>query len=161
VLGKGTCRKLGEGLLHGLVGGLVGTAAMTAAMVAMYQRLPSGDREPLPPRYIAMNVAHVVGLTKHLSQRQRLVVTLTMHFAYGTAAGPGYTLVTGRLPIPPLARGLLYGLLVYLGGYAGWLPLTGIYRSPRQESAPRNALTLVSHLVWGGTLAVVSGDGGS
>lgn len=158
MLSTGSGRKLGEGLLHGLVGGLIGTAAMTAAMVAMYQRLPSGDRDPLPPRYIAMNVAQVVGLTEHLSRRQRLVVTLTMHFAYGAAAGPGYRLLANHLPIPPMARGLLYGLLVYLSSYAGWLPLTGIYRSPRQESAPRNALTLVSHLVWGGTLALVSGD---
>ena len=142
-----------------LAAGFGATVAMTAAMAAMFRLLPGAERYPLPPRFIAVRAARAVGLAQHLDDPARAAATLALHFGYGTSAGAACALVTPALRLPRLLRGLLAGLLVYVVGYMGWLPLTGLYRPPGEEPAARNALMVAAHLVWGGTLSLLAERG--
>jgi uncharacterized membrane protein YagU involved in acid resistance len=139
----------------GLVGGLVGTAAMTAAMARMHRELPRRDRYPLPPRRVAMEAAARSGLGPPVLEDERRKVTLVAHFGYGTAMGGVYSLVAPATRWATLTAGPPFGMAVWAGSYLGLLPALGLHPPATRESAPRNALMIAAHLVWGGTLAAV------
>jgi hypothetical protein len=142
-------------LLSGLVGGAAGTAAMTMAMRIMHRQLPSEDRHPLPPRHIAMALADKSGIGRPRREDDRKALTMAVHYGYGTGMGAVYSLIAPRTRWAPLVAGLPFGLTVWTAGYLGWLPAVGLYPPATQESAPRNALMIASHVVWAGTIAAV------
>ena len=146
---------LAKCLVAGASAGLVATAAMTVAMEAMFRLLPRWQRFPLPPRYLTVRLAARAGVAETMDEPARYRATLLSHFAYGTGAGAGYALLARRLPLPSPIGGILYGLVVYVVGYVGWLPALGLYQPPTRETAARDALLVASHVVWGATLALV------
>jgi len=67
--------------------------------------------------------------------------------------------VTGQAGGAELARaslvaGLPFGAAVWAASYLGWLPAIGFHRPAVDEPPARNALMIVSHFVWAGTLAL-------
>lgn len=88
-----------------------------------------------------------------LDETERIGLTLASHFAYGAAMGTLYSaLVKDALPVPRGVRGVTYGLGVWAGSYLGWLPAAGLYPPATEEPAPRNALMIAAHVVWGASL---------
>jgi len=82
---------------------------------------------------------------------------LVQHFAYGAAGGIAYELAERRLKLPePIPSGPLFGAALWVFGYAGWLPLTGLYPSPPKESARRLGTLVVTHLIYGTATAAAS-----
>lgn len=54
------------------------------------------------------------------------------------------------------AAGMGYGLLVWVVSYMGWLPAVRLFPyAPKSEPAPRNALMIFAHFVFGSSLAAL------
>lgn len=136
-----------------LLGGLAGMSAagpMTVVMLALHRRLPLKDRYPLPPREITEQVL------RPRSPEEAGLMTLAAHFAYGGAMGAIYTATVATPARHWIAKGLLAGAAVWAGSYLGLLPATGLLRSAKSHPAPRNALMLLAHGVWGLVLAGIT-----
>jgi hypothetical protein len=133
-------------LIAGAIGGIVGTAAMTAAMRRLHRRLPARERYPLPPREITERA------TPRLGEDASADLTVANHFGFGAAAG---ALMTSARP-PGVVGGSLWGVLVWLGSYFGWVPASGILRPASSHPARRNALMILVHLVWGSVAALTA-----
>lgn len=142
-------------VLAGVAGGLAGTALMTMAMRRMHAWLPARDQYPLPPRRVTMEAAERSGLGAPDRERDRTALTLVGHYAYGTALGGVYGAAAHRRAWPPLAGAVPLAVGVWAGSYLGWLPALGLHPAATKEPLSRNALMVVAHLVWAGTVAAV------
>lgn len=145
-------------LTFGSLAGLIATIPMTVFMRSTHRHLPWSQRYPLPPAQITTKAARSVGLDSDRQPRSWEVKTYVTHFAFGAAAGVLYALFQGdRTPPKPqaMARGCIYGTLVWSTSYLGWLPAAGIIRSATKEPWRRNALMLGAHWIWGSVLAIV------
>ena len=135
----------------GIAGGLA-TVGMTAAMVLMHRCLPARQRYGLPPEQITDELLERVDADHRLTHRQFEVLTMLAHHGYGTSMGAIYgAWEADQRPTAPVVNGMCFGLLVWAISYCGWLPAIGMDASATREPAQRNALTLLAHLIWGGT----------
>ena len=139
-------------ILAGALAGFAATGPMTAAMILMHRRLPVQQRYPLPPRRITMNFADMIDAKHEMSQTQRTAVTIAAHFGYGSAMGAAYSSFTDRLPGPPIAKGIGWGMIVWAGSYLGALPTFDLHEPATREPAGRNLLMIAAHVIWGATL---------
>ena len=143
-------------VLSGSVAGLVATGPMTVAMAALHRQLPPHERHALPPREITERTASRAGATELVdTEEKREAATWASHVGYGAATGALYGLIAKRLPGPPIARGILWGMVVWAGSYLGWLPLTGIRASATRQPPRREALMIASHVVFGGATGII------
>lgn len=140
--------------VRGAVAGLAATAPMTLAMSAMHRALPPEERYPLPPKRITMRLADEAGFKDELGERERNALTMLAHFDYGAAMGGLYGLLEPRLPGPPAAKGVGFGLAVWTVSYLGLLPLAGILKPATEHPPRRSALMIAAHVVWGASLGV-------
>ena len=124
------------------------------------QRL-SAAVDPLPPRQITARTLAMLGLRPESNTTEE-VLTVLNHFAYGASMGGIYGTLSRRQSaqrqstLSAAATGVVYGLGVWAGSYLGWLPATGLYRSATEDSPERNVRMVVAHVVWGGTLGIVT-----
>jgi hypothetical protein len=130
---------------------------MTIAMNAMHRTLPEQDQHPLPPRHITENAAATAGVDLGPTEDTHEAATLAAHFGYGAAAGSLYGPFAGSTGLPRAAEGALYGIGVWGASYLGLLPGAGLYPAATDESAPRNALMISAHLIWGASLGMLMG----
>jgi uncharacterized membrane protein YagU involved in acid resistance len=138
--------------VRGVIAGGMATVIMTVALEAMFRRLPHDQQAPMPPRQITVHAAEAVGLARHLDEPARFTASLVMHAAYGTGTGAVVYALLRRFPASGIIGGILAGIIVYLLGYAGWLPLLGLYPPIPEETAARSGQTLAAHIVWGAVL---------
>lgn len=103
-----------------------------------------------------MDLAGKFGVRRRMDEKQRTVTALTAHFAYGTGAGAVYGPVSRLVPLPPVVKGAVYGLLVWAASYMGWLPVMDMPEAATDETAKRNAMMIVAHLVFGSVLGVLA-----
>lgn len=128
-------------VVHGAIAGFCATMAMTIAMRSLERRLPAADRYPLPPREITQ-------IALRPENRRAATLTLLAHFGFGAFAGALYGLLPRNVP------GLLYGPLVWVGSYLGWVPMARILTSATRHPVERNLLMLSVHLIWGACTAI-------
>jgi uncharacterized membrane protein YagU involved in acid resistance len=142
--------------IRGAFAGATASAPMTAAMLALHTFLPPSQRYELPPEQLTARVARRAGADAVADERRlRLPATALAHFGYGALMGAAYGLLAGALPGNAVARGLLWGVAVWTGSYAGWLPAVGLRRPPQEHPPEREALMVAAHLVYGlGTAAL-------
>jgi uncharacterized membrane protein YagU involved in acid resistance len=148
--------RIALGAVIGLIAGVVATGPMTVAMALWHRRLPMSERYPLPPREITMKLARDAGVSRELSPDMRSAATLLAHFGYGGAAGTLYKLISDKVPAPPIAKGVAFGLLVWGASYLGLLPGAGILKVATRHPARRNALMIGAHVVWGAVTGAVA-----
>jgi len=149
-------------MIFGALAGFIATAPMSAVMLAWHRRLPRHQQDPLPPEQITVNALDVAGLDDELSRSQTAALTVFNHFAYGAATGSLYgALISTCRPASPLTSGIVYGLGVWGVSYLGLLPSLGLYRPATREPAERNWLMLTAHIVWGGSLGILTEIGRS
>lgn len=142
-------------ILLGSIIGCVATLPMTVVLILLQRQLPLWERFAFPPFKVSMEASKIIGIKRAMGPAQRLGLTLAAHFGFGAAAGALYGLLADKLPRPPALWGALYGIFVWAASYFGWLPLTGLYRPPTQESPRRQAMMAAGHLVWGPIVGVL------
>jgi uncharacterized membrane protein YagU involved in acid resistance len=150
--------------LAGVIGGTVATVPMTAAMEGWHALLPATQRYALPPRRIEDEITRRAGARWSLDESEHLGLTMLLHFGFGGAAGAVYGLVAERLPGPAPIRGVGFGLAVWATSYLCGLPILDLERNAVREPAPRNAMMIAAHVVWGAALGMTfaklrEGDG--
>lgn len=127
------------------IAGIAGTVAMTAAMRRLNRRLPAGARYPLPPRELLQ--AGGPELPEPVAQE----ATLFGHAGYGAATGAIMPLLVRR---PTVINGGLYGGLVWMLSYLGWIPASGLLKSATRHPPSRNLAMIGVHFVWGSVTAL-------
>jgi hypothetical protein len=130
----------GRDLAFGAIAGTCATMAMTVTKRALWERLPPGERYPLPPREIVEATAP--------DAPDKGATALVAHFVYGALTGAAYAVLPrGWLP------GALYGPMVWTASYFGWIPAARILTPAHRHPARRNALMILAHVVWGVALS--------
>ena len=127
--------------MRGATAGLVATGAMSSFMVAA-ERL--GIMPGQPPRMIIDRLAP--GLRDDVAD----AAALLSHGAYGAAAGAAFALLAGDRR--STAWGVAYGVLVWAGGYEGWVPALGVLPPAHRDRPSRVAVMVTAHVVFGYSL---------
>jgi hypothetical protein len=142
-------------LIAGSLAGMAATVPMSAAMAALHEELPPQERYPLPPREVTQRIAGQAGADEAVdSEGEAEIATWVAHFGYGALTGAMYGGLAGRIPLPGVASGVLWGLVVWSGSYLGWLPAAGIRRSATEQPPRREALMIAAHVVFGSALGL-------
>ena len=141
----------------GAAAGLLATVPMTIVMEALHERLPGEPPRPLPPREITEAAAVKAGVSRELSERGVEELTLVAHFGYGALCGAVFGLIAPARPAAAVGTGILFGLGVWAGSYAGWLPATGLRHPPQYDPVARSGLMIAAHLVWGAAAGLMLG----
>jgi hypothetical protein len=135
--------------LVGALGGISATGPMTIAMVWLHRCLPAAHRYSLPPREITVHLAKAIRVHRQLGPDARAMLTLINHFGYGAMVATLYALAESRVGVGVLVKGPIFGAIVWLISYLGFLPAVGILEPATKHPPSRNALMLVVHLIWG------------
>ncbi len=143
-------------VLAGAIGGAAGSIPMTAVMLSLFERLPPELRYPLPPREITEAIAERADAAHRLGERGLTWSSLAAHFGYGAVTGALYTALLRRRPRYALATGALYGLLVWMLSYLGWVPALRLLQPGTRHPAPRRRMMIAAHLVWGAVTALAA-----
>jgi uncharacterized membrane protein YagU involved in acid resistance len=137
-------------LKRAVAAGLVGTAVMTCLMlVAPVVGLPRLAIGQLLSTLLAVSTAFLpigpgVGWALHVAFGALLAIIYAAAFA-------------GRLPGRPLARGALYGVLVFVLAQLTFMPLVGAGVFSRGD-VPMILGSLLGHLVYGGLVGIIYGE---
>src|ERR1700724_3746700 len=102
-----------QALLKGSVAGFVATLPMTLFMLATQRFLPKRQQYRLPPEMITSELAHRARVRHRFNKQMVLGATLVSHFGYGAAMGAAYGPLHKRVPLPTVAQGVLFGLVVW------------------------------------------------
>lgn len=142
--------------LMGTAAGAVATWAMTQVDWFMWRRLGARTRartiavrpggEP-PAQVLVGSVEKLVGL--RLTPEQHHATGEAVHYMIGIAPAAGYALVRDKLPGRGTARGLLYGLGMFLVQDEALNTVTGLGAKPQDYPWQAHARGLVAHLVYG------------
>jgi uncharacterized membrane protein YagU involved in acid resistance len=150
-------------VLTGALAGLAASIPMALVMMGLNRYLPRGarsaaePRRPLPPKLVTREMAERAGIEEVVEPGRRWeAATWLGHLGYGAATASVYPLVTRRLPLPEIARGMLFALGVWAGSYLGWLPALNVLPPATEQSPRRNAVMILSHLAWGSLLALLA-----
>jgi hypothetical protein len=138
-----------DALRRGAFGGAVATAAMTLPMLWL-RRIDRVDA--IAPEHITAAGFDVAGVRPSVAGH--VAATTTSHLAYGTVAGAVYAVALGRRQARTRS-GIAYGLALAVGAYQGWVPALGILPSLARQDTGRRSEVIVSHAVYGATLAAV------
>ncbi len=146
-----------EALADGGIGGGVGTVAMSLVMRGARRAGLVGE---VPPRRMAAALCDAVGLrARPRRARNALAVMLHLDFGFGAAAGGLFALLRARLrlPVAPALQGLVYGLMVWLVSYMGWVPAVGLLPVATRDEPRRPVVMVVAHGVYGAILGALVG----
>ncbi len=98
----------------GALAGLAATVPMTLAMLALRRALPTPDEAPLPPEEITAGMTEKTEALPSRDEEEVRPLSLAAHFGFGAVAGALYApLADGEEGLPPVARGIGYGLGVW------------------------------------------------
>jgi uncharacterized membrane protein len=128
----------------GLAAAAVGTAAMTSAQVWLYGI--TGGEESETPAKVGEKILGAVGVK--VRKEQRPALNTAMHALYGTSWGLPFGVLFGRAGQTGPAKGLVFGLNVWLASLVG-LPALGIAPPPWKQPPAALAQDLAFHLVYG------------
>lgn len=149
-------------LTAGLIAGFAASAPMAAAAEIMHSKLPRQEQYPLPPREIMEAAVDKARIQKRIPQAwdeesERIAATYIAHSAYAAATGALFGIVEDRMPCPAVAKGVGFGLAVWSTSYLGILPGLRLLKPATRHPWRRNALMIVSHVIWGGFMGAVYG----
>ncbi len=147
-----------ESMIIGAIAGAIAVIPMTIVMMKTQKRL-KGYSRPLPPEEVTESLLHKADLDSEIpySSKRFDFLFAANHFGYGATLGALYPLFSRLLPqTKPIVKGPLYGFLVWLDSYAGWIPIFKVLRKEKALSRKNNAALISSHLVWGAILAALA-----
>lgn len=144
-------------LTEGALAGTLATIPMTAVMVVSHRLLPHDQRYPLPPQLIIEDLADTAEAELILELTGKQPTVWTAHIAYGALMGAIYGGLKGNKRVEnSVARGICFGLGVWAANYLVGLPVFGMRASAPNEPAPRDAMMIGSHIVWGGVMGKIT-----
>jgi hypothetical protein len=145
--------------VHALLGALSGIAAswvmekaqariMSAGTAETKERekRAQGDMEPATYR-TAEAVAQLAGGS--IPEERKQAAGELVHYATGAVWGALFGALAPRVPVPALAAGTAWGVIVWLASDELLAPALGFSRSPAQYPPSTHAKALASHLVYG------------
>ena len=138
--------------LRGAFAGAVATTLMTGVM-KLWQ-WAGFYRAAIPPVAIVESALDAAGVEQSVDEAAEVALAGVGHWAFGMIAGALFATLHKLLRIPVSAplHGTLFGLLVWLGSYAGWIPALRLIPAPWNQR-PREALMpAVAHVVYGAAL---------
>ena len=143
---------------RGAAAGLAATVPMTIAMGVLRAWLPREQLRPMPPREIVDRTIEQAGVGNEIDPAERTALTAVAHLAFGTFAGAVYGSLTRSRSTSSHAiwMGAAYGLTVWALAYGAGLPALGLHPAASNDTPDRNETLIVSHLVWGATLGMLS-----
>lgn len=157
-------RRWAPRLVASALAGMIAAIPMALVMNGLNRLLPARKTSlltrwlPLPPKQITNRLSRRAGLPWITWQGRKWDLTTWLgHLGYGAAAASLYPAITKPLPIPNIMRGMLFALGVWAASYMGWLPALNIMESATQQTARRNTIMIVSHLVWGSIIGLLAG----
>jgi uncharacterized membrane protein YagU involved in acid resistance len=105
----------------------------------------------MPPEKVVHGILHQATGGHEMKRDTRIAWTLAAHLGYGVVTGALYGAAVGRTGTLGKAalKGAAFGVGVWAGSYAGWLPMAGILPPAWRQPAGETAELVVSHLVWG------------
>ncbi len=139
----------------GALGGGAGTVAMSALMLAARRAGLTGQ---LPPERITAAALEGAGLEAGARDERALdLLTVGAHLGFGAGVGALFGVLRRRLRPPGAAplQGIVFGALVWLVSYRGWVPALGILPPPERDRPGRPATMILAHLVFGAVLGLV------
>ncbi len=157
--------ELWKGLAAGLAGGLVASWTMNqfqAAWSKAGQRLKKDENKPRKDRERQQDsdegpLEKVAGMTgrailrRELSQQQKQRFAPVVHYAFGTAMGALYGVLTEAVPRANAGFGTAYGTVVFAGIDEAGLAALGLAKLPTEYPLSTHAYAFSSHLVYGVT----------
>jgi hypothetical protein len=141
-----------ERLVTGALAGLAGTAAMTVLMnPGLAGALPRRWRpDEFVPKQVVQWAEAVAGRHDALGDSLENAAAALFHLGYGAGMGAIFGLLRHRTRgIPPEAAGAVWGLVVWMAGYEGWLPAAGVRPATTHQPASKWPLQIGNHLVYG------------
>jgi uncharacterized membrane protein YagU involved in acid resistance len=137
----------------GAFDGVVATAAMSAVMAAATAAGALGEPPPAKVTGKALEAADAAPV----SGRALGVLSIGTHASFGACLGALFeAVVAPRVTRAPTIAGAAFGLLVWIGSYAGWMPALGIIPPPHRDRSGRPTAMILSHLVYGGVLGALA-----
>lgn len=140
-------------ILLGALCGLFATLPMTGVMKLLHV-WPRRQKSELPPHRITQRVLAGLGVRHRLEEEEQVAATAAAHLAFGAAAGALYAPLEERVPGPEAIKGTVFGILVWLISYAGWIPKAGLMPHAKHQSRQQNWMMFMAHIVWGVVLGM-------
>jgi hypothetical protein len=142
--------------LMGAAAGAAGTWALDRADWRMWKHESAGARlQTTAVRPFGEPPAHVIatkaerGLGLNPTPEQHELAGLAVHYGIGIGPAIAYAVMRDKLPGRGPARGLLYGLALFLLQDEAANAVTGLAAKPQKYPWQAHARGLVSHLVYG------------
>jgi Family of unknown function (DUF6789) len=133
----------------GLVAGAIATVPMTVVMEN--ERRRGSVRTPAPEEITGRLLAST---GTNATRTQRRGIAAVVHLATGAVIGALFAaLPKPSRPLPRVALGASFGVSVYAINYFGVAPAARLMPAPAEDNPARQVATLVSHVVFGLTLA--------
>jgi uncharacterized membrane protein YagU involved in acid resistance len=155
-----TSRSVVAAGLRGAEAGAAATLVMSAAMLEL-QHL--GWLGQMPPRLIVGRVFSAAGVRRRARPWLLQAATTVAHFGFGALSGAvfGAARVLARSLVRPAQRAhavseaaaVTFGIAIWAGSYAGWLPALGLMPFPSRDRPGRPTSMLMAHIVFGWSLA--------
>lgn len=138
-----------------LTGALAGAAATLPVSALMYAAREAGLMGEHPPEIIAEKSLDSLGV--HEGGDANDAAATVAHLGFGASAGALFGLLLGRteLPVPAVAQGIGYGLLVYAASYDGWIPALHVMPAPGDDRPGRQPSMVAAHVVYGAVLGML------
>ncbi len=145
-------------LAAGAVGGALGTWLMLESM-PLADKLPARLKPPVPTQdpghFLVTQGERIVG---PLSQKMHSRAAQGLRWVYGVTGPLALAALSGVLGLRSLKRtlaaGAVLGAVVWLAGYEGWLPATGLLPPAHRVPLAKNATSLGSHVAYGAVAAL-------
>lgn len=136
--------------LMGAIAGVIATAVMTVVISAGHLfgllRIP-------PPEQVTVRATRRAGMPSHDPEPEFTASALIAHHGFGAAAGVLYVVARRFLPASSATAGLIFGGLVWVSAYMGFLPALRLYPWPDDDRPSRTAVMILAHAVYGTMLA--------
>lgn len=112
-------------------------------------------RREQPPKKITRRFLRSVAREPELTTLN--LATSATHLGYGSVGGVVYAVIGQRWfdHVPPVSRGILYGLLVWTISYVGWVPALRLMPHPANDQPGRVATMILAHVIYGGALGLL------
>ena len=140
----------------GAVAGGIAALPMLLALDQLNRHLPGPPERKVEPFRLTDRMAALAGMEDDIPEPALDAAGFAGHIAYGAAMGSLYGMIEPHIPGPGAAKGIGFGLAVWAGSYAGWLPAVGLFPPPQDRPARRNAAIIGAHVVWGAVLGALT-----
>ena len=104
-----------------------------------------------PPEAIVRRAGQLAG--SEPQGRTADALASAAHVGFGAVTGSAYALLPPARR--PVLRGVLVGLGVYAGSYAGWVPAFGALPAPDDDRTDRQVVMATAHALYGAVLGVL------